>query len=389
MKKNGQIFFILFLVLLSVLNIKPSFNVYTLDCINTIPTNNKKAVITGITGQDGAYLTKFLLEKGYTVFGLVRRSSSSYNTERLNIILKQAPQNIKNNLVLIYGDVTDYYCVSKIINIVKPDEVYNLAAQSHVKISFEKPIYTAMVDGIGALNMLEAIRNSGLDKKIKFYQASTSELYGKVIETPQTENTPFHPRSPYAVAKLFAHTIVINYREAYGMFACNGILFNHESPLRGDDFVTRVITQGVAKIKLGLEKTMIIGNLNAKRDWGFAGDYVEAMWLMLQQDAPDDYVIATGETHSVREFIELAFKEIGVEIEWQAHGIHEIGVDKATDKTLITVDKRFFRLTEVDVLKGDASKAQKKLNWKPTISFEELVKTMLKSELELLKKNKN
>jgi GDPmannose 4,6-dehydratase len=374
------------LILIFCYSIKANDNILTSDSIDKIDIfNNKSALIFGITGQDGAYLTKFLLHKGYKVYGVVRRSSSP-NTQRLDNILKNENSELKNNLILLYGDVTDSLCVSKIINTVKPDEIYNLAAQSHVKVSFEKPLYTAQVDGIGTLNILEAIRNADLSSKTKFYQASTSELYGLVQQVPQTEKTPFYPRSPYGVAKLYAYWIVVNYRESYNIFACNGILFNHESPYRGDNFVTKAITKSVARIKLGLQDKLSIGNLNSKRDWGFAGDYVEAMWLMLQQDKPDDFVIATGETHSVREFIELAFKEIGIELIWQGSGINEVGIDKKTNKILVQIDPKYFRPAEVELLIGDASKAEQKLGWKRNIVFKDLVKMMVQRDIEFFKK---
>ncbi|MFC1741101.1 GDP-mannose 4,6-dehydratase [Nanoarchaeota archaeon] len=343
----------------------------------------KKALITGITGQDGSYLAEFLLEKGYEVHGIVRRTSS-FNRQRLEHMYKDA--KIKNkNMHLHYGDMTDSSSLIRILSIVRPDEVYNLAAQSHVKIAFEIPEYTANSDGVGVLRLLEAIKQLGLDKT-KIYQASTSELYGLAQETPQTEKTPFYPRSPYAVAKLYAYWIIVNYREAYNMFACNGILFNHESERRGENFVTKKITQGVAAIKLGLKDKIYLGNLNAKRDWGHARDFVEAMWLVLQQDKPEDFVIATGEAHSVREFVEEAFKRVDIEIKWEGTGIEEKGLDKNTGRVLVEIDSRYFRPTEVDILLGDPSKAKAKLNWQPKIKFNELVNVMIDYDLKRLAK---
>ncbi|XWN52164.1 GDP-mannose 4,6-dehydratase [Anoxybacillus flavithermus] len=340
----------------------------------------KKALITGITGQDGAYLAEFLLNKGYEVHGLQRRSSI-IRTDRIDHLYdEENPQNSK--IIMHYGDLTDSTNLIRIMQEVQPDEVYNLAAQSHVQVSFETPEYTANADALGTLRLLEAIRILGLTNKTRFYQASTSELYGLVQETPQKETTPFYPRSPYAVAKLYAYWITVNYREAYNMYACNGILFNHESPLRGETFVTRRITRAVARIKHGLQDKLYLGNLDAKRDWGFAGDYVEAMWLMLQQEKPEDFVIATGETHTVRSFVELAFKEVGIEIEWQGKGIDEKGINKATGEVLVEVDPKYFRPTEVDLLLGDATKAKEKLGWKPKVSLQELAKMMVKVDLE-------
>ena len=340
---------------------------------------SKVALLTGITGQDGAYLAEFLLNKGYTVHGMHRRSSLS-NTGRIDHLL-QDPHYKDSKFFLHYGDLTDSANVIRLIKNIEPDEIYNLGAQSHVQVSFETPEYTANSDGLGVLRILEAIRILGLEEKSKFYQASTSELFGKVREVPQKETTPFYPRSPYSIAKLYAYWIAINYREAYNMFACNGILFNHESPLRGETFVTRKITIAVSKIKKGLQDKLYLGNLNAKRDWGFAGDYVEAMWLMLQQDEPDDYVVATGETHSVREFTELAFKEAGIDLEWENEGVNEIGRDADSGKVLVEVDPTFYRPTEVDLLIGDSSKAREKLGWKTKVSFEELVRMMVKSDM--------
>jgi len=341
---------------------------------------SKVALLTGVTGQDGAYLAELLLNKGYTVHGMHRRSSLS-NTGRIDNLLKD-PHQKDCNFFLHYGDLTDSANVIRLIKEIEPDEIYNLGAQSHVQVSFETPEYTANSDGIGVLRILEAIRILELEDKSKFYQASTSELFGKVREVPQKETTPFYPRSPYSVAKLYAYWIAINYREAYNIFACNGILFNHESPLRGETFVTRKITIAVSNIKKGLQDKLYLGNLNAQRDWGFAGDYVEAMWLMLQQDKPDDYVVATGETHSVREFTELAFKEAGIDLEWEGEGVNEIGRDIDSGKVLVEVDPMFYRPTEVDLLIGDSSKAREKLGWKPKVSFEELVRMMVKSDMK-------
>jgi len=338
----------------------------------------RTALITGITGQDGAYLAEFLLNKGYIVHGIKRRSSS-FNTERIDHLYRD-PHERNVNFFMHYGDLTDSTNLIRIIQETQPDEIYNLAAQSHVQVSFETPEYTANSDAIGTLRLLEAIRILGLEKKTKFYQASTSELYGKVQKIPQDENTPFYPRSPYAAAKLYAYWITVNYREAYGMFACNGILFNHESPIRGETFVTRKITMAAIRIKKGLQKKLYLGNLDSKRDWGFAGDYVEAMWLMLQQDEPDDFVIATGKTHSVREFAELVFQEVGIEIEWSGDGAEEVGIDKKTRDVLIEIDPRYYRPTEVDILMGDPTKAKKKLGWEAKVGFEELVKMMVEGD---------
>lgn len=340
----------------------------------------KTALITGVTGQDGAYLAEFLLNKGYIVHGIKRRASS-FNTERIDHLYRD-PHERNVNFFLHYGDLTDSTNLIRIIQETQPDEIYNLGAQSHVQVSFETPEYTADSDALGTLRLLEAIRILGLDKKTKFYQASTSELYGKAQEIPQKETTPFYPRSPYGVAKLYAYWITKNYREAYNLFACNGILFNHESPIRGETFVTRKITMAVAKIKKGLQDKLYLGNLDAQRDWGFAGDYVEAMWLMLQQDEPDDYVIATGKTHSVREFTELAFKEVGIEVEWKGKGAEEVGVNAANGDILIEIDPRYFRPTEVDMLVGDPSKAREKLGWEAKVGFEELVKMMVEGDLK-------
>ena len=343
----------------------------------------KKALITGITGQDGSYLTELLLEKGYEIHGIIRRSSS-FNTERIDHLYRD-PHKKNVKMILHYGDMTDSSNINRVLEKVFPDEIYNLAAQSHVKVSFEVPEYTAEVDGIGVLRFLDAIKETGIDTK--FYQASTSELYGKVQEIPQTEKTPFYPRSPYGVAKLYAYWIIKNYREAYNLFACNGILFNHESPRRGETFVTRKITMAAVKIKLGLHDKLYLGNLNAKRDWGYAPEYCEGMWMMLQQDKPDDYVMATNETHTVREFTEIAFEHIGINIEWDGEGIYEKGIGIATGKVLVEVDPKYFRPTEVEILIGDYSKAKKELGWEPKVKFEELVKIMVKADFEKVKGN--
>jgi len=343
----------------------------------------KKALITGITGQDGSYLAEFLLNKGYEVHGIKRRTSL-INTDRIDH-LYQDPHETTRKFILHHGDLTDATSLIRIIQEVQPDEIYNLAAQSHVAVSFEEPEYTANSDALGALRILEAIRILKLEKKTKYYQASTSELYGDVQETPQTEKTPFYPRSPYAVAKLYAYWITVNYREAYGIYACNGILFNHESPVRGETFVTRKITRALARIKLGLQKTLYLGNLNAKRDWGHAKDYVEAQWLMLQKNKPEDFVIATGVQYSVRDFINLASKNLDMKIDWKGKGLDEVG--SFDGKDIIKVDPRYFRPSEVETLLGDASKARDILNWIPKISFEELVKEMAEKDLKLEKKN--
>jgi GDPmannose 4,6-dehydratase len=345
----------------------------------------KKALITGITGQDGAYLAQFLLAKGYQVHGIKRRSSL-FNTERIDH-LYQDPHVEDRQLILHYGDLTDASNLIRVLQQVQPDEVYNLAAQSHVQVSFESPEYTADVDALGTLRLLEGIRLLGLEKKTRFYQASTSELYGKVAEVPQSETTPFYPRSPYACAKLYAYWITVNYREAYNLFACNGILFNHESPIRGETFVTRKITRGLARIYLGLQERLYIGNLNALRDWGHAKDYVEMQWLMLQQDAPEDFVIATGEQHSVKEFIELTAKELGISIQWKGEDLAEKGINRANGKTIVSVDPMYFRPTEVDTLLGDPTKAQKTLGWEPKTTFEQLVKDMVQADLEAAKRD--
>ncbi|SER07446.1 GDP-mannose 4,6-dehydratase [Giesbergeria anulus] len=344
----------------------------------------KKALITGITGQDGAYLADFLLGKGYEVHGIKRRTSL-FNTDRIDH-LYQDPHEPEQRFVLHHGDMTDSSSLLRIIQQVQPDEIYNLAAQSHVAVSFEEPEYTANSDGLGVLRILEAIRILGLEKKTRFYQASTSELYGLVQEIPQRESTPFYPRSPYAAAKLYGYWITVNYREAYGMYACNGILFNHESPIRGETFVTRKITRALARIKLGMQNCLYLGNLDAKRDWGHARDYVKAMWLMLQQEQPEDFVIATGEQFTVRQFVDAAAKELGLNICWQGEGVDEKGFDEQGN-CIVAVDPRYFRPTEVETLLGDASKAQQKLGWKPLILFEELVTEMAREDLKSAQKD--
>ena len=346
---------------------------------------SKTALVTGITGQDGAYLAQLLLIKGYTVHGIKRRSSQ-FNTDRIDSLYRD-PHDSDSRFHLHYGDLTDATNLIRIIQEVQPDEIYNLAAQSHVQVSFETPEYTANSDALGTLRLLEAIRILGLEKKCKFYQASTSELYGKVQETPQKETTPFYPRSPYAVAKLYAYWIVVNYREAYGLYACNGILFNHESPLRGETFVTRKITRAVARIKLGLQDAVYLGNLDSKRDWGFAGDYVKAMWMMLQQETAEDYVIASGETHPVREFVELAFAQAGVSVGWRGNGVLEEGFDTASGNVIVKVDPRYFRPTEVELLLGDASKAKHRLGWQPKVTFSELVAMMVEEDIKLAERD--
>jgi GDPmannose 4,6-dehydratase len=345
----------------------------------------KKAIITGVTGQDGSYLAELLLDKGYEVHGIKRRTSS-INTHRIDH-LYQDPHEMDLRLILHHGDMTDSSSLIRIIQEVQPDEIYNLAAQSHVLVSFEEPEYTANSDALGALRILEAIRILKMEKKVKYYQASTSELYGLSNQSPQTETTPFYPRSPYAVAKLYAHWITINYREAYGIYACNGILFNHESPVRGETFVTRKITRALVRIKLGLQKDLYLGNLNAKRDWGHAKDYVEMQWLMLQQNIPEDFVIATGTQHSVRDFVNIAGKELDMNISWKGKGLKEIGI--CDGKEIIKIDPRYFRPTEVETLLGDASKANKKLGWKPKITFKELIKEMICEDLKLENQNKS
>ena len=344
--------------------------------------SKKRALITGVTGQDGSYLSEFLLDNGYEVHGIKRRSSS-FNTGRIDH-LYQDPHEGHRDFILHHGDMTDSSSLLRIVEEVKPDEVYNLAAQSHVAVSFEEPEYTANSDGIGVLRLLEAIRIQGLVGKTRFYQASTSELYGLVQEIPQRETTPFYPRSPYAVAKLYAYWITVNYREAYGLYACNGILFNHESPRRGETFVTRKITRALARIKLGLQDCLYLGNLDAKRDWGHARDYVEMQWLMLQQDKPQDFVIATGEQYSVRQFVEAAAKEAGITISWSGSGVSEIGLFDGD--AIIKVDPRYYRPTEVETLLGDASYARSELNWSPRTSFEELVSEMTREDIKLAKK---
>jgi len=339
----------------------------------------KTALITGITGQDGSYLAEFLLNKGYIVHGIKRRASS-FNTSRIDHLYRD-PHTEDVRFFLHHGDLTDSSNLMRIIQQTLPDEIYNLAAQSHVAVSFESPEYTADVDGIGTLRMLEAIRNLGLEKKTRFYQASTSELYGLVQETPQKETTPFYPRSPYAVAKLYAYWITVNYREAYGMYACNGILFNHESPVRGENFVTRKITRALARIKLGLQDRLYLGNLDAKRDWGHAKDYVEMQWLMLQQEQPEDFVIATGVQYSVRDFVNAAAEELGIKLRWEGEGVDEKGYD-VEGKCIVAVDPRYFRATEVEILLGDSTKARKKLGWAPKITFGELVAEMVREDLK-------
>lgn len=347
---------------------------------------SKVALITGVTGQDGAYLAELLLEKGYIVHG-VKRRASSFNTDRIDH-LYQDPHVNNRNFVLHYGDLTDSTNLIRIIQETKPDEIYNLAAQSHVQVSFEMPEYTANTDGLGTLRILEAIRILNLEKKTKFYQASTSELYGKVQEIPQKETTPFYPRSPYGVAKLYGFWIVKNYRESYDLFACNGILFNHESPLRGETFVTRKITRAAAKISLGLQENIFLGNLDAQRDWGHAKDYVKGMWLMLQQDKPDDYVLATGEMYSVREFTTKAFAHVGIELKWSGEGVNEKGTCVKTGKVLVEVDERYFRPAEVELLIGDPTKAKTELGWKHEYDFNALVKEMVEADVELFERDK-
>ncbi|XP_060520353.1 GDP-mannose 4,6 dehydratase [Cylas formicarius] len=346
----------------------------------------KVALITGINGQDGSYLSEFLLNKGYEVHGIIRRAST-FNTTRIDHLHDDPYAHKGGRLHLHYGDMTDSSCLVKIINNVKPTEIYNLAAQSHVKVSFDLSEYTAEVDAVGTLRLLDAIRTCGLENYSKFYQASTSELYGEVKEIPQNEKTPFNPRSPYACAKLYAYWIVINYRDAYNMFACNGILFNHESPRRGETFVTRKITREVAKIHLGLSDCLTLGRLDSKRDWGHARDYVEAMWMMLQQEKPDDFVIATEETHSVREFVEEAFKYVGKQIIWEGQGVDEVGKENDTGIIRVKVNPRYFRPTDVGFLLGDSTKAKEKLGWKPKVSFLELVREMMDADIALMKKN--
>ena len=363
----------------------------TIVCINQgrkgpmANKNNKVALITGVTGQDGAYLADFLIKKGYEVHGLKRRTSM-FNTARIDH-LYQDPHTEQQSFYLHHGDMTDSTSLIRVIQSIQPDEIYNLAAQSHVGVSFEQPEYTANADAIGALRILEAIKILGLENKTRFYQASTSELYGKVHETPQTEKTPFYPRSPYAAAKLYAYWITVNYREAYGIYACNGILFNHESPLRGETFVSRKITRALARIKLGLQDCLYLGNLNAKRDWGHAIDYVEAQWLMLQQATPEDYVIATGQQYTVKEFVERAAEELDINLIWTGKGHEEAAYDAHTGIYLVKVDPRYFRPTEVETLLGDASKAKAQLGWAPKISFNELVAEMVREDYRLAKQD--
>jgi GDPmannose 4,6-dehydratase len=345
----------------------------------------KKALITGSTGQDGAYLCRFLLEKGYEVHGIKRRTSL-FNTQRIDEVYDDIEK--AKNLKLHFGDLSDMGNLVELISKIKPDEIYNLAAQSHVKVSFELPLYTGDIDGLGVTRILEAIRICNLTKKTKFYQASSSEMFGKVQEIPQNENTPFYPRSPYGVAKLYGHWITKNYRESYNMFACSGILFNHESPMRGETFVTRKITRAVSRISLGIQKELILGNLDSMRDWGHSKDYVEAMWLMLQQKTADDYVIATGEQFSVRTFVEMAFAEINIKIKWEGKGLEEVGKDSANNKIMVKISEKYFRPAEVETLLGDASKARKNLNWKPKIKMEKLLKEMMEVDLLEAKKQK-
>ena len=344
----------------------------------------KKALITGVTGQDGAYLAEFLLGKGYEVHGIKRRTSL-FNTDRIDH-LYQDPHDPDQRFILHHGDMTDSSSLIRIMQQVQPEEIYNLAAQSHVAVSFEEPEYTADSDALGALRLLEGMRILGLEKKTRFYQASTSELYGKVREIPQSETTPFHPRSPYAVAKMYAYWVTVNYREAYGIYACNGILFNHESPIRGETFVTRKITRALARIKLGLQDCLYLGNIDSLRDWGHARDYVQMQWLMLQQDEPEDYVIATGEQHSVREFVTVAAAELGITVNWQGEGVNETGTDQ-NGKIIVRVDPRYFRPAEVETLLGDPSKAKRQLGWEPKIGFAELVKEMVLSDLRIAERD--
>ena len=345
---------------------------------------SKRALITGTTGQDGSYLSEFLLEKGYEVHGMIRRTST-FNTERIDPISEKFNSEEKKKFIGHYGDLSDSSNINRLLDRIQPDEIYNLGAQSHVKVSFDVPEYCADVDGLGVLRFLDSIKENNYP--IKFYQASTSELYGKVREIPQNESTPFYPRSPYAVAKQYAYWIIVNYREAYDLFACNGILFNHESPRRGETFVTRKITMAASKIKLGLQKKIILGNIDSKRDWGYAPEYVEAMWMMLQRDTPEDYVISTGETHSVREFIEHTFNFLDINIEWQGVGIDEVGVNPDNGKVIVEINPRYFRPTEVDVLIGDNKKAKEELGWKPKVKFEELVEIMVESDFKKIKKS--
>lgn len=345
----------------------------------------KKALITGITGQDGSYLAELLVEKGYEVHGLKRRASS-FNTQRIDQLCEQ--YNQRGRISLHYGDLTDTSNLARLVQEIEPDEIYNLGAQSHVKVSWDCPEFTAESDAIGALRLLEAIRMNGLEKKTKFYQASTSELFGLIQEPVQSEKTPFYPRSPYGVAKLYAYWIVVNYRESFGMFACNGILFNHESPRRGETFVTRKITRAATRIAMETQEKLSLGNLNAKRDWGHAKDYVEGMWRILQNDTPEDFVLATGTTTSIRDFVTMTFKELGIDIEWQGSGVDEKGVDKATGKVVVDVDPRYFRPAEVELLLGDSTKARTKLGWKPTYDLQMLCHEMVESDLDLAKREK-
>jgi len=338
----------------------------------------KKALITGITGQDGSYLTEFLLEKGYQVHGLIRRAST-FNTSRIDHLFENRKIHDKK-LFLHFGDLSDASNLSRLLEKMKPDEIYHLGAQSHVRVSFDIPEYTADVTGLGTLRILDAIRDSEI--KTKFYQASSSELFGRAREIPQNEKTPFYPRSPYAVAKVFAYWITVNYRESYDLFAANGILYNHESPRRGETFVTRKITRGLARVRLGIEPCLYLGNLDAKRDWGYAKEYVEAMWTILQQDKPDDFVIATGETHSVREFVEQTARTLGFELKWRGKGVNEVGIDKKSKKPIIKINPRYFRPAEVDILIGDTTKARRKFGWRPKVTFKELVKIMAEADLE-------
>lgn len=373
-----------FLYVILAFNLLCSIHVFGSEPSANIDTQAKpfkKALIFGVTGQDGAYLTELLLSKNYEVHG-VKRPSSVSNTSRIDHFY-EGPQTNDRRFVLHYGDIGAGSNIVSLISSIQPDEIYNLAAQSHVLVSFKLPEYTAEVDALGTLRILEAIRIAGLEKKTKFYQASTSEMYGLVQETPQTEKTPFYPRSPYGVAKLFSYWITVNYREAYGIFACNGILFNHESPLRGETFATRKITLAACRQHCGVEDILFLGNLDSKRDWGYAKDYVEAMWLMLQQEKPADYVIATGETHSVREFVELTYKELGIDIEWQGKGVDEYGINKKTGNTIVKIDPLYYRPTEVDLLLGNPAKAEKELLWKPKTNFKELIQIMVESDLKI------
>ncbi len=364
---------------------KRIFSIIILMC-GIMKADSKVALIVGVTGQDGAYLSRFLIEKGYVVHGMKRRSSS-INTDRVDGIYEgnrhKGPDD--RRFILHYGDVTDTSNVIRLVQEIQPDEIYNLSAQSHVKVSFELPEYTANVDALGTLRILEAIRILGLTKKTKYYQASTSEMFGLVQEIPQSETTPFYPRSPYGVAKLYAHWITKNYRESYGMFACSGILFNHESPMRGETFVTKKITRAVARIHLGMQNALYLGNLDAKRDWGHARDYVEAMWLMLQQDQPEDFVIGTGQTQTVRTFVEMAFQHVGIEVAWKGSGVDEVGYDAVTGRELIFIDPVYFRPAEVDLLIADPSKAKKQLGWEPKVTLNELVQEMMEHEFKELR----